>query len=161
MKPGKRFNRANTIQGHRTDGTFELGHTSWNKGTKGLTSANVTSFKKGSRPKNHKPVGTIETRKRYNRNTPPIVWIKVAEPNKWEMLKRHTWAKWFGPIPEGMLVTHIDGDTTNCRPDNLVLITRAQNATRNHNRKKAAESMRKVWAQKRLNKVQQLTDNLA
>jgi hypothetical protein len=152
----KVFNRANTINGHRRDGTFESGHKSWNKGTRGLTSANVTSFKKGSRPKNHKPVGTIETRIRHNRNNPPIVWIKVAEPNKWEMLKRYNWAKYFGPIPEGMLVTHKDGVTTNCSPDNLMLITRAQNAIRNHNSKKAAESMRNVWAQKRLNNVQRI-----
>jgi hypothetical protein len=154
----KVFNRSNTaVTSHNPDGTFKKGNKSWNEGTKGLTFANVTSFKKGDLPKNHKPVGTIETRVRHNRNTPPIVWIKVAEPNKWEMLKRHTWTKFFGPIPPGLLVTHKDGITTNCQPENLKLITRAENALRNHNRTKAAESMRKVWAIKRSNKVQSQT----
>ena len=39
-------------------GRFEKGHATWNKGTKGLTKANVTSFKKGQKSHNYKPLGS-------------------------------------------------------------------------------------------------------
>ena len=39
-------------------GRFEKGRATWNKGTKGLTKANVTSFKKGQKPHNYKPLGS-------------------------------------------------------------------------------------------------------
>jgi hypothetical protein len=86
-------------------------------------------FVKGQRPPNHSPVGSIKIR---NRNARPTVWIKVSEPDKWEMLKRYNWKFFYGDIPEGMMVTHKDGNTLNCDPENLRLITRAENIIRNN-----------------------------
>ncbi|MDQ7818723.1 MAG: HNH endonuclease signature motif containing protein [Melioribacteraceae bacterium] len=40
--------------------------------------------------------------------------------------------KVYGPIPEGMLVTMKDGDPLNCEPENLLLITRKEQAERIH-----------------------------
>ena len=34
---------------------------------------------------------------------------------------------WFGPIPDGMVVNHKDADKRNNRPDNLEVVTHAQN----------------------------------
>lgn len=152
----KVFNRSN-LPG-REHAHFPKGHKPWNTGTKGLTSANSTSFKKGQKPVNTTVVGDIRVRHRYNRNTPPVVWIKVAEPNKWEQLKRHNYTKHIGPIPSGMCVTHKDGNTLNCEADNLVLITRKQNMMRNHNREKASASMKEHWRIKKLYSKNKLTN---
>lgn len=40
--------------------------------------------------------------------------------------------KFYGPIPEGLLVTMKDGDPLNCEPENLLLRTREEQAERLH-----------------------------
>ena len=60
-------------------GRFEKGRIPANKGTKGLTGANKTSFKKGNTPLNHKPVGSERV------SVDGYTEIKVSEPNKWRL----------------------------------------------------------------------------
>lgn len=121
---------------------FETGHVPFNKGTKGYMKANATSFKRGSEPHNTKHDGAISIRQKQGEK--PYKYIRVGA-SKWMLLHRHIWEQANGPIPSDSLVTFVDGDTMNCELSNLNLITKAENAKRNSNREKAAESMRWRW----------------
>lgn len=119
--------RNKNIRSGRT-GHFSKGHTPWNKGIKGLTHANITSFKKGNMPVNRKPVGSerIDSKDGY-------ILIKVHEedpytgfPTRYKPKHVHIWEKSNGPVPKGMIIAFIDGNKANCEPENLMLISRAQ-----------------------------------
>lgn len=94
----------------------------------------ATQFKKGERPANELPVGSVvvnsngyKLRKRQMEGT---LW------ERWEFLHRAVWEEYNGPIPEGMAVTFKDSDKLNCDINNLMLVTRGENAalTRFHYR---------------------------
>ena len=91
-----------------------------------------TRFKKDNIPINHKPVNTISIRvdSRVSRATK---WIKVAEPNKWDLLSRVNYRK---AHPDEIIntedyVSFSDRDPLNCEPDNLVIISRRKMMIRN------------------------------
>lgn len=113
-------------------GQFVKGQTSINKGKKWsdyLTEETQerlrkTCFKKGDKPKNHLPVGSIRTRN-SGKASEPQVFIKIAEPNKWVLYKRWLWEKTYGEIPKGYVVCVRDGDTTNCNISNLRLVPKS------------------------------------
>lgn len=113
------FTRNHKIHSGRT-GQFKKGQKSWNKGTKGLTSANKTSFKKGQVPHNHRPVGSERISK------DGYVQVKTKEPRTWELKHRLVWEKEAGPVPNDHVVFHKDGDKLNNSPDNLCLISRTE-----------------------------------
>jgi hypothetical protein len=104
-----------------------------NKGTKGLynVGGNRTSFKKGQRPRNYKPVGT----ERIDRDG--YVLIKVSDEGAWNQRWRlkHTviWEEINGPVPKGHCLIFLDGNKLNLSLDNLQLITRNQLARLNQN----------------------------
>ena len=111
-------------------GCFEKRHISWNNGTKGygLTGANKASFKKGNVPANHKPLGTERICSRYG-----YISIKVAEkdpntgsPTRYKRKHVHIYEQENGPVPKSMVVTFKDSVKTNCEPENLMLISRAE-----------------------------------
>ena len=118
---------------------FPKGHIPANKGKRmpreQYEKCRGTMFKKGQIPKNHKPVGTISIRTNSTKKE-SYLHIKIAEPNKWELLHRYVWIREHGPIPRGMNVAFKDGNAGNCTLDNLELITRAETMRRNtiHNR---------------------------
>lgn len=62
------------------------------------------------------------------------------------------WNKHFGDIPEGMMVRHKDRNSLNCAPDNLELVTRAQNALLNNWSRYPPELRRSMLLIKRINK---------
>lgn len=108
-------------------GHFKKNHTPWNKGSKGLTSANKTSFKKGMIHINHREVGSERiTRDGY-------IEIKVAEPNKWRLKHRVIYEKHYGEIPKNHAVIFADGNKMNLDIDNLVLVSRHQLLVLNKN----------------------------
>lgn len=107
-------------------GRFQKGSKPWNKGTKGATKSNKTSFKKGDMPANTKPVGTIALRTNTGKQNEKYYYIKVANPNKWELLHRHIWEKEKGEIPKGYLVIFKDNDSLNVDISNLCLIKRSE-----------------------------------
>ena len=95
-----------------------------------------TQFRKGERPLNWKPVGTICTDSDGYRR------IKVREPRpgeptgsgnreSWPFLHVYTWEKRHGPLPVGHVVCFKDGDRSNCALKNLERISRAELARRN------------------------------
>ena len=123
-------------------GCFKPGGVPFNKGKKGHMKANATSFRKGNQPHNTKHDGAesirVDTTGRQYR------YIRLAKA-KWVPLHRHLWEQANGPVPAGYIVVFRDGNSLNCELSNLELISRAENVRRNHNRPKAAESMKKRW----------------
>jgi hypothetical protein len=101
-------------------GLFEKGITPWNTGTKGIMKPNKTSFKKGQTPVNHRPVGSERvTRDGYRE-------IKVAEPNKWDLLARYNWSQLHGSenMPDNLRFK--DGNRMNCDISNLEPVTNSE-----------------------------------
>lgn len=115
-------------------GRFEKGHVPDNKGMKGICAPGCekTWFKKGDKPRNHKPVGTESIRRSKKKNE-AYVYVKVAEPNKWRMKHIIEWEKVNGPIPKGMVIIFLDGDSTNTDISNLQMVSRKVNARINQN----------------------------
>ncbi len=117
------------------NGHFGEGHVSWNKGSKGLTSRNKTSFKKGTIPPNRLPLWSERI------TVDGYVEVKIDEPNpyvpgqmtRWKLKHLYLWIKENGPLPEGHMLTFLDGDKENCEPANMLLISRKINAYLNHN----------------------------
>lgn len=96
---------------------------------------NTGQIKKGNTPVNYKPVGSIllvkdkEGRSYYKikvhdkRNVPSI--------QNYRFLHRYVYESTHGQIPKGKIVVFKDGNTLNCHPDNLELISRVENMKRN------------------------------
>jgi hypothetical protein len=131
-------------------GCFKPGHTPWNKGEKGFMGANCTSFKPGHIPVNHKPLGTITTRR--HKGGFVYKYIKVGE-NVWELMHRHIYSRHHGPIPAGHIIAFKDGDTLNCDNGNLMLLSRKDNMHRNRNYVKASGKMRDLWHREKIRKL--------
>ena len=122
-------------------GYFEKGSIPMNKGKtwddfmpkESQMRSRKTCFAAGHVPHNHLPVGTVV------KTTDGYMAKKIGEPNKWEYIHRATWESYHGPIPAGMCVAFKDGNTENCDINNLMLITRAENARLNQNHLRYAE----------------------
>lgn len=95
----------------------------------GAKNANRTSFKKGHKPHSHVPVGSESVKKQDD----DLVYVKIAEPNKWQSKHSLLWEKHHGKkVPKGHVVIFADGDRRNFELDNLVLVTRRELAIFNH-----------------------------
>lgn len=84
-----------------------------------------TTFKKGTRPKNYRPVGSERITK------DGYIEIKIQDPDVWETKHRIIWEKVHGPIPEGYRLMFLDGNRKNCKIDNLKLVPYAISAIMN------------------------------
>lgn len=99
---------------------YKKGSIPWNKGKKGYMGANKTSFKKGNRPKNWKPVGSERLIDGYT-------FIKIADPRKWALKHRIIWEERHKKkIPKGSVIIFVDGDKSNLSIDNLICVTREE-----------------------------------
>ncbi len=133
----------NNIQSGRT-GRFEEGSSPWNADTKGLTSANITSFKKGNIPANIKPLGSERISADGYRE------IKIAEknpytgsPTRYKLKHVHIWEKANGPVPKGHILIFKDGNQLNCDIGNLALLSRAELLALNqHNYRRAHDELK-------------------
>ncbi|MFD1439055.1 HNH endonuclease [Acinetobacter sp. ANC 4282] len=106
-------------------GCFSPGQKSWNDGLKGYMGANATSFKKGQKGWNAKPVG-------FERITKDgYIEVKTAEPNVFELKHRVVWCEVNKEIPKGHALVFKNTLRTDCRIENLMLITRAELARLN------------------------------
>lgn len=115
---------------------FKPGQTSWNKGKKGWQAGGrsaETRFKpgtiNGSAADRLKPVG-------FERVTDDGILqrkIRADGPphRRWQSVHEIIWEEHNGPRPAGHLVVFKDGNRHNFSPDNLELITRAENCRRN------------------------------
>ena len=111
---------------------FQKGQTPPNKGQKMskdvYEKVEKTMFKKGNKPMNTQPIGTIHQRK--DTGGKMYLYIKLAD-SKWEQLNRYTWEQHNGPIPKGMVVVYKDGNYLNNDIANLLMITLKENMARN------------------------------
>lgn len=115
------------------NGRYEKGHVSHTKGKswdefmspEAQKNSRKTCFKKGNVPKNHKPIGTVQTRKCRGNGSVDYKFIKIAEPNKWSLYNRYLWEQAYGPIPKGYVICYRDGDPMNCTLENLRCVPRS------------------------------------
>lgn len=125
---------------------YSKGSIPFNKG-KSYPLKNSGQFQKGHIPKNHRPIGSIRIN---NGRKDSYLYIKIAEPNKWNQLHRQIWEQKIGEIPEGNIIIFKDGNKMNYEMSNLEMISRKQNMERNRNRKKASESMKEIWRKEKM-----------
>jgi len=129
------FTRNHGIKSGRT-GRFEKGCDVWNKGVSFNAGGNSakTRFKKGHTPANHRPVGAERVD-----NKDGYVSVKVAEPNEWKLKHILVWEQHHGSLPANHVLWFKDNDRTNCAIDNLMCVSRGENAlTNKHGLGKAA-----------------------
>ncbi len=134
----KQFRQRHGIKSGVT-GWYQKGHPPGNKGKKleeyVTDPARVaeirerikgTQFKKGDRPPNELPVGSVVV------NKEGFKLIKVQMEGtlweRWHFLQREVWQEHNGPIPEGMVVIFKDKNRLNCDIENLALVTKGENA---------------------------------
>lgn len=111
-------------------GRFEKGHTPANKGRKGWHPPGCETgwFPKGNVAFNNVPIGTEKQRE------DGYVYVKIQDGHKnanWKQKHIVAWEQVNGPCAPGECLVFVDGDTTNCDIDNLILIDRGLLATLN------------------------------
>ena len=89
----------------------------------------ATMFHKGDIPANHMEVGE------YTHTTDGYLIRKVQEKGtqreRFEYVHRKVWEEHNGPIPDGKMVSFLDGNKDNCDIDNLVLLDNKENLEMN------------------------------
>lgn len=114
-------------------GWYQKGHP---PGTKGKTLEEIckgdpdklarvmaTQYKKGNKPENELPIGTI------TKTTAGFVIRKKAMKgsfaDRWEYMHRVVWEEHHGPVPDGSMIIFKDGNKENYDISNLMLISRS------------------------------------
>lgn len=100
---------------------YQPGHTTWNKGAKGSTKANVTSFKKGNKPHNTKEIGSTRID-----GKDMFLLVKVAD-KKWIRKEILIWEEAYGKVPKGSIVRVKDPTKNKYDINNLMLISKGEN----------------------------------
>lgn len=102
-------------------GTFKKGSIPWNKNLKGFRPSKKTEFKTGELIGNIHPSwkGGVQITKKDC----TYLW---AGANKRVRRPRIIWENFYGPVPEGMVIIHVDGNRYNDDINNLKAITRAE-----------------------------------
>ncbi|MDE9542858.1 HNH endonuclease [Xenorhabdus bovienii] len=106
-------------------GYFPKGNIPHNAGTKGKMRSNVTSFKKGAIPSNRREVGSERI------DSDGYVYIKVAHHKRWRLKSHVIWENHHGKLPDNTILIFRDGNSQNCHIDNLLMISREENAILN------------------------------
>lgn len=152
------FIKNHKVKSGRT-GRFKKGMEPWNAGTKGVMKPNSGSFKKGSTPPNQKPLWSerICSKDGYVLMKVPEQNPHTGAPTRFKHKHLWVWEQEHGPVPEGMVVSFVDGDKLNCDPSNLELLNRSDLAVINQlggnaippEFKEAAKLLAKVHSKKR------------
>jgi hypothetical protein len=115
----------------RRDGRFKPGHIAWNKGMKGfrIPGGEKGWFKKGHKLRVKYAVGDERVADGY-------VQVRVSNRKdkpwkRWKAKNVVLWEQAHGKVPKGHVVIFADGDNRNFSPDNLRLISRAENVVMN------------------------------
>lgn len=90
---------------------------------------NKTSFRKGNKSHTWAPIGTERiTKDGYIERKTTDTGVTR---NDYTGVHRLNWEVANGPIPNGNIIIFKDGDRLNCEPENLMMITRAENCVIN------------------------------
>lgn len=111
------------------DCRFKKGHVPKNKGRKmspeQYDKCKATMFHKGNVPENHMEIGE------YTHTSDGYLVQKIKETGsqleRFEFVHHRVWEQHNGPVPEGKIVSFLDGNKDNCDIKNLVLLERAEN----------------------------------
>ena len=110
-------------------GWFPKGHVPWNKGLHKDLSHGKGQFKKGNRPPQYRPVGSIR------HQADGYTYIKVANPSKWMIYQRYVYEKAHNcHLKKNQIVIFLDGDKSNFDLSNLMAVTRKEAMIINHER---------------------------
>ncbi len=102
-------------------GRFVKGNHTWNKGIKGLHLNPKTEFKRGQLVGKKHPAwkGGVQ---RVEKDCTHL-WVAV---NKRVRRPRKVYEDYFGKIPKGLIIYHLDGNKDNDSIRNLIAISRAE-----------------------------------
>ena len=125
------------IEQRKIDSRLKPGNVPFNKGKKqtdymsaeAIEKTKGTRFKKGNVPHNTLEDLVVTTRKDTSTNL-PYQYIRISKGD-WILYHHFVWNKAGRKIPDGHVLTFIDGNQQNCQLENLKLITLADNARRN------------------------------
>lgn len=109
-------------------GQFSKGLIPWNKGKKGVNGKSDTIFTKGDHHTGENHIcwsGGVQVMKKDC----AYLWNGTGKRAR---RPRVVYEETFGPIPEGHVIIHIDGDRYNDDPNNLEAISRLENLRRNN-----------------------------
>lgn len=140
------------IATHNLGTRFQPGHATWNKDLKGTHFSPQSEFKKGGPLRGFaarlwRPIGVITIRHdqpfawQRRRRGPkgglrgkPRRWIKVRDDgplqNRFIPYARYLWETRNGPVPDGLIVVHKDGNQMHDVIDNLILVDRRRHISR-------------------------------
>lgn len=104
--------RLDGIRGMST--RFQPGQVPWSKGKKLPGCRTASTFSKGNKPHNYRPIGSYRVASGYLQQ-------KITEtgysPRDWVMVHRLKWVKAYGPIPDGYVVAFKKGRRTTVLED--------------------------------------------
>lgn len=114
---------------------FQPGHSSWNKGTKGIhTGGDATQFKPGQAPHNTLPIGSTKLDK-SGRLLQKVSDAKGNNSKRWRGVHELVWIAANGPLPAKHIVVFKPGMGTNVLEqitlDRVECISLAENMKRN------------------------------
>ena len=152
FKMSNKSGRHNLIEGGKPF-RYPKGHEPHNKGVP--MSSDVyervkhTMFKKGGKPHNTQPVGTIHFRTDKAGRT--YAYIKIKDKD-WRLMHRVVWEQHNGPIPPGHVVRFKDGNTMNWHIDNLEMFHQSGNMELNTIQRFPAELQEVIKLKSKLKK---------
>jgi hypothetical protein len=90
-----------------------------------LHTGRVTRFRAGNKPWNYRPVGTEQ------QDIFGYVNVKIADPDKWRYKHILVWEKANGKVPKGHAIIFADGNKSNMKLSNLLMVSRRELAVMN------------------------------
>jgi len=119
-------------ESRKRSGMYSKGHVSFNKGMKQyefmspeqIEKSRATRFQPGRLPHNTKYDG----HERISKDGYVEIRLRLGV---YKLKHLHEWEKINGKLPEGHILNCINGDKTNCCPENWRLISREENMLRN------------------------------
>ena len=155
FKRSESSGRTNLIEGGKKF-RYTPGHTPFNKGKEMpaeiYEKVKATMFKKGNRPHNWKPDGTIVERKDADQSGRVYLYYKVRD-SKWILYHNKVWIDHNGSIPKKSIVRFIDGNTRNCDISNLEMVSMKENMARNSIQRFPEEIQQIIKLTSKLNKT--------
>jgi hypothetical protein len=92
----------------------------------GRHNAPATEFQPGAVAHNKLPVGSVRIRVRHKRGGDRRAFVKIDEPNVWRERSIVVWESTNGARTQGRVIHHVNENSLDDRPENLVELTRAQ-----------------------------------